>query len=248
MDDSAQKLSLPFLPLRDVVIFPHMVVPLFVGRTKSVNGLSSAMNLDKQIFLATQKSAAVDTPEEKDIYEMGTIGTVLQLLRLPDGTVKALVEGKRRGRMTRFVPKDNYYVAEVEAVPEDEPSQVEREALTRTVLGAFEEYSKINKNISKDVINNISGIEDLSQLADTIAAHFNFKLQDKQELLNTVKRTRGNRSDGFITQMAFNILHQGMGRLVTTGPLLLQGLHHDPVKVVCDCGFQSADCGFVSGL
>jgi len=186
MDDTGQKLALPFLPLRDVVIFPHMVVPLFVGRAKSVNGLSNAMNLDKTIFLATQKNAGIDVPEAEDIFEMGTIGSVLQLLRLPDGTVKALVEGKRRGRMTRFVPKEDYFVAEVEPVAEPEVTDVEREAMTRTVLQAFEEYSKINKNVSKDVVGNVSGIEDLSQLSDTISAHFNFKLQDKQKLLETV--------------------------------------------------------------
>jgi len=189
MDDTGQRLALPFLPLRDVIIFPHMVVPLFVGRAKSVNGLSNAMNLDKTIFLATQKNAGIDVPEAIDIFEMGTIGTVLQLLRLPDGTVKALVEGKRRARMTRFVPKDDYFVAEVEPVIEPEVTDVEREAMTRMVLEAFEEYSKINKNVSKDVVSNMSGIEDLSQLSDTISAHFNFKLQDKQKLLETVSPT-----------------------------------------------------------
>ncbi|OEU44754.1 MAG: endopeptidase La [Desulfobacterales bacterium S7086C20] len=186
MDDLEQKLSLPFLPLRDVVIFPHMVVPLFVGRAKSVNGLSAAMNLDKKVFLVTQRDASVDSLEEKDLYKTGTIGTVLQLLRLPDGTVKALVEGKKRARMNRFVSKDNYYIAEVEEIVEPETSSIEREAMTRTVVGAFEEYSKVNKNISKDVIKNVSNITDLSQLADTVSAHFNFKLPDKQELLKTV--------------------------------------------------------------
>jgi ATP-dependent Lon protease len=189
MDETETKLALPFLPLRDVVIFPHMVVPLFVGRAKSVNGLSNAMNLDKTIFLATQKNAGIDVPEGKDIFETGTIGTVLQLLRLPDGTVKALVEGKKRARMTRFVPKDDYFVAEVEPVVEPVPTDIETEAMTRTVLEAFEEYSKINKNVSKDVVSNVAGIDDLSQLADTISAHFNFKLQDKQKLLETVMPT-----------------------------------------------------------
>jgi ATP-dependent Lon protease len=186
MDHSVQKLSMPFLPLRDVVIFPHMVVPLFVGRAKSVSGLASAMNLDKTIFLATQKNAAVDSPEEKDIYKIGTIGTVIQLLRLPDGTVKALVEGKQRARMIRFIAKDNYYVAEIEPIVEEEVSETEREALTRTVVEAFEEYSKVNKSVSKDVISNVSAIKGISQLADTVSAHFNFRLQDKQELLETV--------------------------------------------------------------
>jgi ATP-dependent Lon protease len=189
MDDSGQKLSLPFLPLRDVVIFPHMVVPLFVGRAKSVNGLSNAMNQDKKIFLATQRNAATDTPGEKDVYQIGTIGIVLQLLRLPDGTVKALVEGKERARMTGFVESESHFVAEVEPILEPEVSNVEREALTRMVLEAFEEYSKINKTISKDIMTNIAGIEELSQLADTVSAHFNFKLSEKQVLLETISPT-----------------------------------------------------------
>jgi ATP-dependent Lon protease len=186
MYDLRDKVTMPFLPLRDVVIFPHMVVPLFVGRAKSVNALSSAMNLDKRVFLATQKSAAVDSPEEKDLYTIGTIGTVLQLLRLPDGTVKALVEGKQRARMSQFIPKEKYYVAEIEPIVEPETKVVEREAITRAVVEAFDAYSKINKNISKDVISNVSTIKDMSQLADTVSAHFNFKLQDKQQLLETV--------------------------------------------------------------
>ncbi len=186
MHDLKEKNTMPFLPLRDVVIFPHMVVPLFVGRGKSVNALSSAMNLDKQIFLATQKNAAVDTPGKEDVYTVGTIGTVLQLLRLPDGTVKALVEGKRRARMTQFIPKGNYFVAEIEPIIEPESREVERTAMTRTVVVAFEEYSKINKSISKDIISNVSAIKDMSQLADTVSAHFGFKLQDKQQLLETI--------------------------------------------------------------
>ncbi|MDY6989423.1 MAG: endopeptidase La [Thermodesulfobacteriota bacterium] len=186
MYDLKERITLPFLPLRDVVIFPHMVVPLFVGRGKSVNALSSAMNLDKQVFLATQKNAAVDTPGEEDVYAVGTIGTVLQLLRLPDGTVKALVEGKRRARMAHFIPKENYFVAEIEPLVEPETRVVEKKAITRTVVEAFEEYAKINKNISKDIISNVSAIKDMSQLADTVSAHFSFKLQDKQQLLETV--------------------------------------------------------------
>jgi ATP-dependent Lon protease len=114
MDDSTQRIALPLLPLRDVVVFPNMVVPLFVGRSKSVNALSNAMNLDKRIMLATQKNAGVDSPGEKDIYMIGTIGTVLQLLRLPDGTVKALVEGKKRGRIVRFGEREKYTLVEVE--------------------------------------------------------------------------------------------------------------------------------------
>ena len=186
MNDSEQKLLVPLLPLRDVVVFPHMVVPLFVGRSKSVNALSNAMNLDKRILLATQKNAGTDSPGEKDIYGMGTIGTVLQLLRLPDGTVKALVEGKERARITRFADKQKYSLVEIVPIAEAEVPETESEAIRRTVLEMFEEYAKINKNISKDLINNILAISDISQLADTVAAHFNFKIQDRQRLLETV--------------------------------------------------------------
>jgi ATP-dependent Lon protease len=186
MSDSEQKISLPLLPLRDVVVFPHMVVPLFVGRSKSVNALSNSMNLDKRILLVTQKNAGVDSPGEQDVYTVGTIGTVLQLLRLPDGTVKALVEGKKRARIIRFTEKEKYILGEVEPIIEPEITDTETEAVNRTVLGIFEEYAKINKNISKDLITNISAISDVSQLADTVAAHFNFKIQDKQELLETL--------------------------------------------------------------
>ncbi|MBW1675784.1 MAG: endopeptidase La [Deltaproteobacteria bacterium] len=185
MSNSEQRLCLPLLPLKDVVVFPHMVVPLFVGRSKSVNALSNAMNLDKSVLLTTQKNAGIDSPAEKDIYGIGTIGTVLQLLRLPDGTVKALVEGKKRARITRFTDKEKYVLVEIEPIAELEVAKAESEAIGRTVVGMFEKYAKVNKNISKDLINNISAIRDVSQLADTVAAHFNFKIQDKQRLLET---------------------------------------------------------------
>jgi len=187
MNDLEQKLFVPLLALRDVVVFPHMVVPLFVGRSKSVNALSNAMNLDKTILLATQKNAGTDSPGEKDMYGVGTIGTVLQLLRLPDGTVKALVEGKRRARITRFTDKQKYILVEIVPIAEAEVAETESQAIRRTVVKMFEEYAKINKNISKDLINNISAISNISQLADTVAAHFNFKIQDKQSLLETVQ-------------------------------------------------------------
>ncbi len=186
MNDSEQKLLLPLLPLRDVVVFPHMVVPLFVGRSKSVNALSNAMNLDKRILLATQKNAGIDSPGEKDIYDVGTIGMVLQLLRLPDGTVKALVEGKKRAHITRFTDKEKYILVEIEPIAEPEIAETESQAISRAVQGMFEEYAKTNKNISKDLTNNILAIGNVSQLADTVSAHFNFKIQDKQRLLETV--------------------------------------------------------------
>ena len=173
----------PLLPLRDIVVFPHMVAPLFVGRTKSVNALSDAMNKDKIVFLATQKRANIDNPTEKDINHMGTIGKLLQLLRLPDGTVKALVEGKRRGRIVGFVPHKDFFQVEIESVPEPKVSDAEATALIRSIVTEFEEYAKLNKNISKDLVSSVISITDPSQLADTVAAHFSFKIEDKQHLL-----------------------------------------------------------------
>jgi len=186
----SSKLILPLLPLRDIVVFPFMVAPLFVGRTKSVNALSDAMNKDKSVFLATQKKAGVDNPSEKDISLTGTIGKVLQLLRLPDGTVKALVEGKSRGHITRFIQKEDFFQVQIEPVGEPEVNTAEGFALSKGVLESFEEYAGLNKNISDDLVNNISAISDLSKLADTIAAHFSFKIDDKQRLLETSSPTK----------------------------------------------------------
>ncbi len=179
-------LLLPLLPLRDIVVFPHMVAPLFVGRVKSVNALAEAMEKDKKVFLATQKKAGVDDPSEKDIRSVGTIGTVLQLLRLPDGTVKALVEGKSRGRVIRHLQNDNFFQVEIEHIYEPEIPDAESIALSRAIVESFEKYAKLNKNISKDLTSNISAISNPSQLADTVAAHFSFKMEDKQRLLETV--------------------------------------------------------------
>jgi ATP-dependent Lon protease len=171
------------LPLRDIVVFPHMVAPLFVGRTKSVNALTDSMNKDKTVFLATQKSANIDNPTEKDINRTGTIGKLLQLLRLPDGTVKALVEGKRRGRIVRFVPHKDFFRVEIEPVVEPKVSDAEATALIRSIVTEFEEYANLNKNISKDLVSSVISISEPSQLADTVAAHFSFKIEDKQHLL-----------------------------------------------------------------
>ncbi|MBW2181415.1 MAG: endopeptidase La [Deltaproteobacteria bacterium] len=179
-------LFLPLLPLRDIVIFPHMVAPLFVGREKSVNALTDAMNKDKSVFLATQIKAGVDNPGEKDISGIGTIGKVLQLLRLPDGTVKALVEGSSRGKITRFISEKSFFQVEVAPVIEPEIEQSKIVALKRAVIDAFEQFAKLDKNISKDLIRNVSEIENPSQLADTVAAHFSFKIEDKQQLLETI--------------------------------------------------------------
>ena len=184
--DSAGRELLPLLPLRDIVVFPHMVAPLFVGRDKSVSALSNAMSNDKRVFLSTQKKADTDNPNEKDIAPIGVIGNVLQLLRLPDGTVKALVEGKQRARISRFIRQEAFFQVEVEELVEPAESDTAIVALERAVKENVEEYAKINKNISKELTSNIAAIKDPSQLADTVAAHFAFKIEDKQRLLNSV--------------------------------------------------------------
>jgi len=177
---------LPILPLRDIVVFPHMVVPLFVGRAKSVNALADAMNKDKTIFLATQKVAGVDSPKEKDINTTGTVGTILQLLRLPDGTVKALVEGKFRAKIVKFISGDDFFRVEIEPIQENDLLTPEIEALVRAVTNAFESYSKINKSISKDIVTKVSAITDPSKLSDTISSHIAFKVTEKQQLLEAI--------------------------------------------------------------
>ncbi len=179
-------LCLPLLPLRDIVVFPHMVAPLFVGRTKSVNALTDAMNNDKRVFLATQNKAGVDNPQETDINKVGTIGTVLQLLRLPDGTVKALVEGKERARVLNFFSADDFFRVDLETIVDTKILPAESEALGRAIIKGFEEYAGVNKSISKEILSNVSSITDPARLVDTVAAHFSFKIADKQRLLETV--------------------------------------------------------------
>jgi ATP-dependent Lon protease len=175
---------MPLLPLRDIVIFPHMVAPLFVGRPKSVAALANAMNTaDKHIFLATQRSANVDNPTEKDICRVGVIGTVLQLLKLPDGTVKALVEGQVRARVRRFIHADELFQVELDPMPEVLESDAEAEALSRSVKESFEAYAKINKNIARDLVAKVTSITEYARLADVVASHFSFKIEDKQRLL-----------------------------------------------------------------
>ena len=186
MDPDSPTVTLPLLPLRDIVVFPHMVAPLFVGREKSVNALSDAMNRDKNVFLATQKKAGIDNPGEKDISQIGTIGKVLQLLRLPDGTVKALVEGKTRARIVRFIHHEDFFQVELEKLAAPELPLAEAEALMRSIMESFEDYAGLNKSISKELLANVSAISDPSRLADTVAAHFSFKIEDKQRLLDTV--------------------------------------------------------------
>jgi ATP-dependent Lon protease len=182
--------SVPLLPLRDIIVFPHMVVPLFVGREKSIAALEEAMRNDKDILLAAQKKAKTNEPAPDDIFTVGTLGTIIQLLRLPDGTVKVLVEGKRRARIRRFVPHDPFFLAEVEEIDEPVERNVEIEALIRSVQSTFEAYVKLNKRIPPEMLMSVASIDDPSRLADTIVAHLNLKLNDKQTILEEESATK----------------------------------------------------------
>ena len=175
--------TLPVLPLRDIVVFPHMVVPLFVGRDKSVRALEEVMRADKQILLATQKNSADDDPATDDIYDVGVIATVLQLLKLPDGTVKVLVEGKDRAAVVKFTGREDYYEAETAIIDEDGGEAHEAEALSRAVAEQFENYVKLNKKIPPEALASIPQIAEPGKLADSIAAHLSVKIADKQQLL-----------------------------------------------------------------
>src|SRR6478609_4055686 len=175
----------PVLPLRDIVVFPYMVVPLFVGREKSIAALEEVMRADKQILLAAQKNAGDDDPSPDAIYEIGTLASVLQLLKLPDGTVKVLVEGNARARITRYTSNTSYLEAEVERVTEVPGAKDELEALARSVVTQFESYVKLNKKVSPEVLSNVGQIEDYAKLADTIASHLAVKISDKQDVLET---------------------------------------------------------------
>jgi ATP-dependent Lon protease len=179
--------QLAVLPLRDIVVFPHMIVPLFVGREKSVRALEAVMKEDKQILLVAQKNASQDDPSVDDIYRVGTVSTILQLLKLPDGTVKVLVEGGRRARIVGFKETDSYFEAFVEAMPDQAVEAKELEALGRTVVSQFEQYIKLNKKIAPEVLVSLNQIEEPSKLADTVASHLNLKIAEKQELLEIAK-------------------------------------------------------------
>ncbi len=181
-----QTRTIPLLPLRDIIVFPHMVVPLFVGRQKSIAALEQAMNSDKDLLLAAQKKAKTNDPNEADIYRVGTLSTIIQLLRLPDGTVKVLVEGKRRALVNKFVPHEKYFLVEVEEVEETKDDSVVLEALMRSVHSTFETYVKLNKKIPPEMLMSVASIDDPARLADTIVAHLSLKLKDKQEILELV--------------------------------------------------------------
>ena len=182
MDRSAGEVY-PVLPLRDIVVFPHMIVPLFVGREKSVRALEDVMKDDKQILLIAQRNAADDDPSSDDIYEVGTISTVLQLLKLPDGTVKVLVEGVARARVIRFSENDEFFEVYADVMPEKESEEAEIEALSRSVVSQFEQYLKLNKKVSPEVLVSVNQIEEYGKLVDTIASHLALKIPKKQELL-----------------------------------------------------------------
>lgn len=176
--------AIPVLPLRDVVVYPHMVIPLFVGREKSINALDTAMQEDKKILLVAQKNAEIDDPDIEDIHEIGTLSTILQLLKLPDGTVKVLVEGAERVQITGYENTDAFFTAHVQLLPaEDEVDEKELEVLTRSLLAIFDQYVKLNKKVPPEILTSLSGIEEPGRLADTIAAHMSLKLEEKQKIL-----------------------------------------------------------------
>ncbi|WP_439541786.1 endopeptidase La [Hyphomicrobium sp.] len=184
-DKAAAKDHYPVLPLRDIVVFPYMIVPLFVGREKSINALEEVMRADKHILLAAQKNAGDDDPATDAIYQVGTLASVLQLLKLPDGTVKVLVEGTARAKVLRYTDNPNYFEAEVERIPETIGTKGEIEALARSAVSQFENYVKLNKKISPEVLGTVAQIEDYSKLADTVASHLAVKIADKQDVLET---------------------------------------------------------------
>ncbi len=173
----------PVLPLRDIVVFPHMIVPLFVGREKSIKALEEVMREDKKVLLVAQKNAADDDPAPAALYQVGTVASVLQLLKLPDGTVKVLVEGASRAKIAGFTPREDFYEAIVEIMAADQGSDKETEALARTVVSQFDSYVKLNKKVPQEVLATLSQITDYAKLADTVAAHLAIKLAEKQELL-----------------------------------------------------------------
>ncbi len=183
MSDFSKIATYPVLPLRDIVVFPHMIVPLFVGREKSVRALEDVMSDDKQILLVTQKSAAQDDPSPDDIYRVGTIASVLQLLKLPDGTVKVLVEGGARAQIATFTQNENFFEVHAELVAESSEEGEDVEALARTVTSQFEQYVKLNRKIPPEVLVSVNQIEEPSKLADTVASHLALKIPEKQDLL-----------------------------------------------------------------
>jgi ATP-dependent Lon protease len=180
---STKPVQLPLLPLRDVVVFPHMVIPLFVGRPKSIKALETAMEAGKSILLVAQKSAAKDDPGAEDLYQIGCVSNILQMLKLPDGTVKVLVEGAQRAHLRNITDEGSHYSAEATAIPGDEGQNHEVEAMRRAIIAQFDQYVKLNKKIPPEILTSLAGIEEPGRLADTIAAHLPLKLEQKQQVL-----------------------------------------------------------------
>ena len=182
-----KQMIMPILPLRDVVVFPHMVIPLFVGRNKSIRCLESAMEMDKQVFLVTQKHPSQDEPNVEDLYEVGTVANVLQLLQLPDGTVKVLVEGVTRAKIVDIVERkeDDFLIANIKPLKESKKTDKINQAMTRVLLSNFDDYAKLNKKVTQEVVDSIHLIKEPSQLADSIAATLFIKVEQKQDILVT---------------------------------------------------------------
>ncbi len=184
--NKTEKITVPVLPLREVIVFPHMVVPLFVGREKSIRALEECVEKKKELFLVAQKQATTVNPGDKDIFQIGTLGTILQILRLPDNTVKVLIEGKRRAKMLKFMDGETMIEADVEVVTEVSDKNIETEALVRSLKSTFENYVKLNKRIPPEMLMSVNGIEDPSRLGDVIVAHLNLRFEDKQGVLEII--------------------------------------------------------------
>ena len=180
-------IELPLLPLRDVVVYPHMVIPLFVGREKSIEALEQAMVGDKQILLVAQRNPADDDPDEAALYRVGTVATVLQLLKLPDGTVKVLVEGEHRGRIEAFVERSGHVAATVELVDEAPCPEREAEVFVRSLMSQFEQYVQLGKKVPAEVLSSLAAIDEPSRLVDTMAAHMALKIEQKQDILEIIE-------------------------------------------------------------
>ena len=206
---------IPVLPLRDVVVYPHMVIPLFVGREKSIDALDAAMKDNKQILLVAQKEAEVDEPDITDLYEVGTLANILQMLKLPDGTVKVLVEGIQRSKVLHYKETESYFSAVVTEIYDVlKLTEQEQDVLQRTVINSFEQYVKLNNKIPPEVLNSLSGIDDPSRLADTMAAHMALKVNEKQAILETADIEK--RLEDLMTLMEgevdLHVFHEGATR------------------------------------
>ncbi|MDO9023474.1 LON peptidase substrate-binding domain-containing protein, partial [Zwartia sp.] len=199
----SEPISLPLLPLRDVVVFPHMVIPLFVGRPRSIRALEAAMEAGKSIMLAAQKSAGKDDPTPDDVYEIGCVATILQMLKLPDGTVKVLVEGAQRARVANIQDAETHFTSEVVPIAPDATMGAEVEALRRAIVSQFEQYVKLNKKIPPEILTSLAGIDDAGRLADTIAAHLPLKLEQKQKMLEIISTSE--RLEALLTQLETEI-------------------------------------------